>query len=637
MNPNKLKLFFLPVLVIAVFFFSFLGFHETLNDEFSFWGALYATIASFLMEETDPTVTNQNLIIAKFLAAILVGYGAFTLIYKYAIEAIKVAKVRLTYNNHVIVFSLDLIARNTAFELLKKGYKVVIIEPKADHPFLEAIQRAGAIVIKENPAEQKTLEKAGISSARICIVANEKDETNIEQAKNITIFDFKKSHEKNLKILVHVKNWDNINLLKDYFDIYNENEHYDLDTFNVYQAAAQKIYDNFGPHQFIQKFEEENAIAIVGCNEVTESFIIENIILSHYPGLKNLKIYLIDKDVEQFYNAFNYKFPFYTEFIDIIPVKLLNGSFFANFGWSKENIEKISKVKAAYFFGESDAALLNLTASFRQFLYIQTLQISHTPLILCLPEDTNILNLFDENHKENSIGNTLKNDLNIHSVKLVTDTCTSERLIEHNEKTDTLSYIVNYFYSIKYEFEYLLAEKFNYKNGKELSAELEQKMLDFIPSEKQSLEAMILNNISQKTNISVQSLAKHFSVLARWNILSDRKKDSNRYVARHLNVKLAFLEKIGCYPINNENIYRFFPRLAPIEHKRWSSEKMVFNFKFGPFPENKKDKKLLKDILKIHDQLIPYDKLDDENKEKDLNMFLLIPLMNAVIAKTKES
>ena len=57
---------------------------------------------------------------------------------------------------------------------------------------------------------------------------------------------------------------------------------------------------------------------------------------------------------------------------------------------------------------------------------------------------------------------------------------------------------------------------------------------------------------------------------------------------------------------------------------------MVFNYKYGPFPTDKKEKHLLKEVLKIHDQLVPYEKLSEEDKQKDLNIFLMVPVLNII-------
>ena len=57
---------------------------------------------------------------------------------------------------------------------------------------------------------------------------------------------------------------------------------------------------------------------------------------------------------------------------------------------------------------------------------------------------------------------------------------------------------------------------------------------------------------------------------------------------------------------------------------------MVFNYKYGPLVSDKADRYVLKDVLKIHDQLIPYEKLTEIEKEKDLNLFLLLPLLSRI-------
>ena len=97
------------------------------------------------------------------------------------------------------------------------------------------------------------------------------------------------------------------------------------------------------------------------------------------------------------------------------------------------------------------------------------------------------------------------------------------------------------------------------------------------------------------------------------------------------------LKYLGCQPLNRKNITDYFPRLAPIEHIRWNAEKMVFNFKYGPFSADKSERNLLKEVLKIHDQLVPFDKLEDVDKEKDLNIFLMIPVLNIINSFNEEA
>lgn len=136
--------------------------------------------------------------------------------------------------------------------------------------------------------------------------------------------------------------------------------------------------------------------------------------------------------------------------------------------------------------------------------------------------------------------------------------------------------------------------------------------------------------MASQINIDINELYKWATIKKNWNNLNIRKKESNRYAARHIQVKMFVLDSIGCNPVTPANIIKFYPQLAKLEHFRWSSEKMVFNYQYGEYTKNIKEKSITKEILKIHDQLIPYEDLTEEEKYKDLNLFLLLPLLQAL-------
>jgi hypothetical protein len=95
-------------------------------------------------------------------------------------------------------------------------------------------------------------------------------------------------------------------------------------------------------------------------------------------------------------------------------------------------------------------------------------------------------------------------------------------------------------------------------------------------------------------------------------------------------VKIFVLDAIQCNPITPDNIIKFYPKLAKLEHARWSGEKMTFNYQYGEYSKNPKEKSITKEMLKMHDQLIPYEDLTEEEKFKDLNLFLLLPFIQTL-------
>ena len=633
---EKIKFVLIFLSVLLVFVLGILGFKETTGKDFNFFAAIYSTICMFLMGNADPVPGSTFLLIAQYLAAILFGLGLFSLVFHQVHHAYVIVKIRFTYRGHIIVFSLNEIGHKLVKELLEKGHKVVIIEPDKENNFIYQIKELGGLIITGNGSDGNVINDAGIALAKTCIICGNSDQENMEIANQVLFFRQKKEAQDSLKILLHISDNNNINVLKDYLDIHNQDEDYDLETFNVSQMAARLIYDLYPPHEFLNPDkDEENSIAVIGYNQAAEEFLLENIILSHYPELTNLKVYLIDKDADTHFNEFNYKYPFHSEFIDLNPVKLLNGSFYANFAWSKKDIEKLSKVKVVYMFGNSDSELLTSSASFRQFLYNQTQSISQIPIILCLPEDAGITELLDANRDTKTNASfVFSKRLNIQLFHLITDTCTTRNLLEQTELIDKLSKIINYYYSMKYEFSYELKDHWKVENADMLVNDLEALLHEMTENDEKiserTIQKRLIKNLSEKTGIHYNSLYSRLSVEKRWNILTHRKKDSNRYAARQLALKFSSLKRIGCDPLTIENIKRFYARLAPMEHKRWSAEKMVFNYKYGPLLTDKAERYVLKDVLKIHDQLISYEKLTVVEKEKDLNLFLLLPLLSKI-------
>ena len=645
-NKRDNRIIIVPILIFLVFLFSIIGFRQISGNEFSIPGVIYATLSFFTLENMRPEEATNNvyLLIARYLAAAMLGLGIYTLLYNYISRQYTQLKIKFGYHNHVIVFSTKLVGTNFLSDLLANGYKVILVEDDSENPYFEKIEKDGVIIFKGKDYNTKLFTTMNVSHASSCVLAFEDDSRNIELSLKLIRYLRDSEHKHTVRILTHIEESNNLEVIKDYIDVSNADEKFDLEIFNIHSAAAKKIYDHFPPHAYFNfdVTDKTNAIAVVGYNQVAEDFIIENLLLSHYKDCRNIKIYLVDKNADQHLHDFVFKYPFSNEFIDIVPVKLLNNKFFANFNWSKELIEKLSKVKAVYFFGDSGSELMNMAARFRQFLSGQAINnYLQTPIVICYPEDVSIMKLLDaERESSESLSDIFKNRLNINFVNMITDTCTSRRLLEESEYIDLLSRVINYYYSMKYEFEWLLKEKWQVADTQNLITAIDKKWHDLSDknaalSEKE-IEDLVLLSVADFTGKSVDVLKPFFGIKKRWDSLSYHKKSANRYAARHLAVKISIMKNIGCYPLNHENILNAFPVIAPIEHKRWSAEKMVLNYRYGVFPQDRKAKEIAKEILKIHDQLIPYDKLDDENKEKDLNIFLLMPLLSSLKVEIKK-
>ena len=635
---RNIKIFIVPLLICLVFLFGIVGYRQLMGDGFSLPGAIYSTLFFFILNNVDPAEATSNtyLLISRYLAAVVFGMGIYSLVYGHIKRQFIRLKIRYTFRDHVIVFSIEKLSANIFSDLLTNKYKVILAEGNDEHPSLERIKNEGIIHFSENAHTVSLFDTMQVVNARACVIAFEDDNTNIDLSLKLIDYLREKNAGRQVRVLTHIGDSANIELIKDHVGISGSGRNFEFEIFNIPGAAAKKIYDTYPPHAYFnfEDHNEEHAIAVIGYDQAAEEFIVENMILSHYHDGRHVKIYLVDKNADEILHDFVYKYPYYREYVDIIPVKLLNNKFFANFNWSKEVIEKLSRVKCAYCFGDDGASLINNASRFRQFLAGQVEQYMNAPIIICLPENSSIVNLLDEERNgEKKLGDIFEQQLNVSLVHMVSDSCTSSRLLEEREYIDTLSRVINYYYSIKYEFAGIVKHKWqaDINEVAEAIAELLKRLAEQHNGlGEQEIEHIVLDKIELATKLSKSQLATELSIRRCWERLAYQKKSANYYAARHLAVKMAIMKHLGCVPLTYESILQAYPVIAPVEHTRWCAERMVMNYRYGALPKEGKARSLVKDRLKIHDQLVPYNRLNEHEKKKDLDIFLLMPLLNSL-------
>jgi hypothetical protein len=109
--------------------------------------------------------------------------------------------------------------------------------------------------------------------------------------------------------------------------------------------------------------------------------------------------------------------------------------------------------------------------------------------------------------------------------------------------------------------------------------------------------------------------------LVSWESLSENIKESNRRQADHIGIKLA---TIGCgmepWREFGREDFKFDPeeilKMARMEHERWCNDRLRDGWKYG---------RERNDARKIHPDLIVWDRLTSEAKEKDIAAARLIP------------
>jgi hypothetical protein len=103
----------------------------------------------------------------------------------------------------------------------------------------------------------------------------------------------------------------------------------------------------------------------------------------------------------------------------------------------------------------------------------------------------------------------------------------------------------------------------------------------------------------------------------RWDELPENIRHANRAAADHIGVKLA---AIGCQVVDGvASDFAFsddeIDMLASIEHRRWSAERLLLGWRRGARDDEQR----------LHPDLVPFDALNEEGREKDRDAVRAIP------------
>jgi hypothetical protein len=112
---------------------------------------------------------------------------------------------------------------------------------------------------------------------------------------------------------------------------------------------------------------------------------------------------------------------------------------------------------------------------------------------------------------------------------------------------------------------------------------------------------------------SIHDYYKNLNGGEDWESLSETMKMSNRYQAYHTNIKLGYLGYVVDFNSKADKISIVYSEsqldvLAQMEKRRWNAERLLSGWIFG---------KERSDELRIHPLLVPWEELEDIEKQKD--------------------
>ena len=680
---------YISILILAVIGFGMWGYILiTRTQKANAFSILYDTILMFKMESYEPGMINWQLIVARYLAALIVGYGVYILVIDHLRKWWARLKIILFYRKHTIIAGLGLKGYLLAKDMKKHKEKVVVIENNPDSIFIQRICKDGVIVFISDGQDKRCWLNAGLLRARRFILVMDSDDKNIEATTLIAELCKKRKAKNPLIGLIHVDNLQNYDVLKDYLDIQFGTSRIDFNIFNTHKLAAQRMWDQYPPHNNLEDpLGSKLSILISGYNETAEAFLVENMMLSHYRDLKNIHVLMVVNDAKKISEELDKKYPFMEKFIDIDVIEQPDHFF------HRENMvedperklisdEDFMNLSHVYVFGDDDAEVFLRAMKIKQCFYNRSCSMENNILekidfdkamrqpefIVCLPEKTDIIGLlgyYPENNEtlskddpeksgESSTVKKLENNFNIVFFRRFTDSFNNSYLIVQNDLNTVLGKVINYLFEIKYNFYNDLEELFKHsKNSfkgvteEEFKNELAEILFNFkFNKEKlteknfgenilEQIEDAVLSDMKEKFKLPAGFPLREFEINHRWQQLTDRLEDSNICAARHMKIKLL-------YPHREKKDYTI---LAPMEHKRWWAEKLAFQFRYGLvppgetvfefrpvlIPEGESLKKIIKEQLKLNALIIPFEEIPAAEREKDYDLFRITGLLEQII------
>jgi len=563
----------------VIFFSSF--FFYLYHNEYDLLKSIYDAMALFALDIREPVKKSEFWYLIYFLSLFAALYTVLTVIELFILKWLKDGLKRsiLKRKNHIVVVGLNDTTKVYIDSEIRDNTKdIIVIQKDEDNPYISLYDKDIAVVVFD-ASDKKLYEELCLKDAKHIVICSGSDMDNIETALNML------SYDKDLKLYINIED-KNLREFHKSGGLLSQNN---VEIFSYSKEGARELFEkidiDFKDDEFIQS-DNSYAIALMGESNLTFEIIKNIAILGQLPKENLLKLKIVSSDIKRFKNRLYMNFPKIDEVpnlkVEFIELFCDSYDFYKDALWK----EKFAHIIVSY---DDDKKNLQIASNL----------INHTFLdeIVDKSFDTTIsISMFDGYFLSDEINSnkTLLKPLNIFGRKY--DIFDKKYIISGERDKEAVA--VNLIYS---------TVGFRLKDSKSYLYEYDEK--DF--SEFHSF-------------ISVDD--------KRWKSLSYIEKESNRYVADHLKVKLKYLGLIALqsdeddlqklYSYNKDIFFIHYKDryiLAKNEHNRWMAFYILNGYSKTEFIPKVKKQNLKKffELKKEHMCLVEFDEF--KSKKEELN------------------
>jgi TrkA family protein len=594
-----------PQMVLFTLLLGTLGFHQhgALHDDPISWlSSLYLSLQLFVMNSGGvPSPIPITLEVSRFLAPALTAGGIFLALWEPLNQNFVLFKIRF-WKNHIIVCGLSKKAELLILDHLKQAdgkVNIVVIEPNAEHGSISHMRKKGVIVLEGNAVDEEMLHKANVLNAKFLLALTNDETINIHVAQRATqIYNHYPANilpNNILQVVLHIDDFYTMNIFKEFHEkAIPENDQFrkggskmDYHVFSIYQLAAMFMIDNFCPDKYASLNGKEDPAAhllILGDNLAAQYLVLEAAQMYHFANLKQTRITVVAEDVLVIESKINSLYPFLKKAVDLRYINKLD--FF-----SDDCPVSCDEISVCFVALDDDGKSVYYSRKLRQHLFSQSrntmdaslrsynryadFEKSLPPIKTLLPRNTALVHIFKDVAFEMQA-------LNIELINMDEEVCNKRTIVDNRKEED------------------FIAKHIHYEWAKSQAT---------------------------KNKVSVGTMQQE------WDKIKDAQKDSNRLPARHLFIKLRFVNADLSDRESGEELDfdtlepEVWDKIARMEHNRWNAEKFINGFVKVDIPTDKNLGNFLKGNLKCHWDLIPFDDLSAETQAYDTFTFKMAPVI----------
>jgi TrkA-N domain len=594
-----------PQLVIFTLVLGTLGFHHhaLLHDSPISWlSSLYLSLQLFVMNSGGVAgPIPLTLEVSRFLAPALTAGGIFLALWEPLNQNYLLFKVRF-WKDHIIVCGLSKKAELLIYDHIKhqgKDIHIVVIEPNTEHGSISQMRKKGVIVLEGNATDEDMLHKANILHARVLLALTNDEKINIHVAQKAThIYNQYPAAllpDTILQVVLHIDDFYTMNVFKEFhekavpdnIEFRKGGSKIDYHVFSIYQLAAIFMIDNFSPDKYVSLTNLDDPPAhllIMGDNLAAQYLILEAAQMYHFANLKKTRITVVADDITEISSSINSLYPFLGKTVDIRYIA--KNDFFVN-----PCPIPCDEISVCFLALDDDGKSVYYSRKLRQLLFSQGIKSRESslrsfnryadfeksipPIKVLLPRNTALVTIFKDVAFELQA-------LNIELINMDDEICNKKTIVDNRKEED------------------FIAKHIHYEWAKSQAAK-------------------------NKTALS--------SMQEEWDRIKDSQKDSNRLPARHLFIKLRYVNADLSDLDSGEELdfntleADIWDQIARMEHNRWNAEKYINGF---VEIEGVKDKDLgnfMKGNLKCHWDLVLFDDLSAETQAYDTFTFKMAPVI----------